>query len=194
MANYGKEYGALGVLNTNWGDWGNPCSLELSMHGLVFGAERSWNTSADDNYDKRINAVTYKNQRMSEYLARLTNIQDVTDWKTLASVYSNMVSSDKITIEYPAKEKLEKAIHESFVLIDNITADTWEKTGHKNELHIAAYGSAVIAELLLKSCGYNITRKTDTSKWLKAYSDMWRQKNKESELCEIQKMFETLEK
>ena len=41
MANYGKEYGALGVLNTNWGDWGNPCSLELSMHGLLLGAERS---------------------------------------------------------------------------------------------------------------------------------------------------------
>lgn len=193
MANYGKECGAVGVLNTNWGDWGNPCSLELSMHGFVVGAERSWNSSADDNYRERINDVTYKNQRMSEYLTRLTNIQDVTDWKTLASVYSNMISSDKITVEYPTREKLENAIHESFVLIDDVTADTWEKSEYKNELIIAAYGSAVIGELLLKSGGYNITRKTDTSKWLKAYSDMWRQKNKEGELCEIQKMFETLE-
>ena len=27
-------YGAIGVLNTNWGDLGNPCSLELADFGL----------------------------------------------------------------------------------------------------------------------------------------------------------------
>ena len=43
MANYGAKYGALGVLNTNWGDYGNVCSFHCSLYGLVLGAEMSWN-------------------------------------------------------------------------------------------------------------------------------------------------------
>jgi hypothetical protein len=27
MAEYGYKHGAIGMLNTNWGDWGNPCSI-----------------------------------------------------------------------------------------------------------------------------------------------------------------------
>jgi len=52
MAKWGKKYGAEGILNTNWGDWGNPCSIEHAMFGLVFGAEKSWNegTPVDDDY------------------------------------------------------------------------------------------------------------------------------------------------
>jgi hypothetical protein len=42
-----KKYGAAGILNTDWGDGGHYNFTELSWHGLLFGAEQSWNAKAD---------------------------------------------------------------------------------------------------------------------------------------------------
>lgn len=193
MGKYGKACGAEGVLNTNWGDWGNPCSLELAMHGMILGAEKSWNADADDNYNERICAVTYKNKRMSEYLTRISTIQSVAGYRQLVIAYSNMVSEDKLDMELPTKEQLEAAVSDSFALIDDILSDDWKIPEYKEELLLAAYGLAVCDELLAKTAGYEILRRTDTEKWLNAFSDAWRKNNKESELREIQKMFEAVE-
>lgn len=193
MTEYGCKYGAVGVLNTNWGDWGNPCSIELSMHGMVLGAEKSWNVSADNNYDERMNEILYKNPRAAEYLERLSDIQEVTRWQTAAELYINLIRNAGYSVKYPSKEELEGAIGGCFSLIGEINADNWERTEYKEELLLAAEGSAVIGEILAAYAGYGIARRTDTGQWLAKFSQMWRRKNKESELCEIQKMFETLE-
>ncbi len=42
-----KEHGAVGVLNTDWGDGGHHNFMEYSWYGFLFGAEQSWNTGAD---------------------------------------------------------------------------------------------------------------------------------------------------
>lgn len=47
MIEYGYEYNASGVLNTNWGDYGNTCSIELAMCGISLGAEKSWNVKTN---------------------------------------------------------------------------------------------------------------------------------------------------
>ena len=193
MIEYGHQYGAEGVLNTNWGDWGNPCSIELSMHGLVLGAEKSWNVSADNHYDERMNDILYKNPKATEYLERLSDIQNVTLWREAAMIYINLSLHTNYGVQYPTKEQLENAIRESFALIDDINADTWEKPEYKEELLLAAEGSAVIGEILANYAGYGIPKKTNAEQWLKKFSDMWLKKNKPSELNEIQKMFETVE-
>ncbi len=36
----GYKHGATGMINTNWGDYGHLCSIELSMHGFVLGAAK----------------------------------------------------------------------------------------------------------------------------------------------------------
>ena len=73
MAEYGYRHGALGVLNTNWGDWGNPCSLELAMYGLVLGAEKSWSvkTQIDEDFYSRVNHVLYENENGMQSLKQL---------------------------------------------------------------------------------------------------------------------------
>ncbi|OGV75379.1 MAG: hypothetical protein A2340_05075, partial [Lentisphaerae bacterium RIFOXYB12_FULL_60_10] len=43
----GKQYGARGLLNTDWGDGGHYNFMEYSWHGYLFGAEQAWNTRAD---------------------------------------------------------------------------------------------------------------------------------------------------
>jgi len=48
MARFGREAGAAGVLNTNWGDCGHVNLPAASYHGLAFGAAHSWNGKAED--------------------------------------------------------------------------------------------------------------------------------------------------
>jgi len=43
MARFGKDAGAFGLLNTDWGDCGQVNLLSNSYHGLAFGADVSWN-------------------------------------------------------------------------------------------------------------------------------------------------------
>ena len=45
-ARKGKAAGAVGLLNTNWGDMGNVNLFANSLYGLVYGAAVSWNIDA----------------------------------------------------------------------------------------------------------------------------------------------------
>jgi hypothetical protein len=38
-----KEYGAEGILNTDWGDGGHRNTLGVSLHGAAYGAACAWN-------------------------------------------------------------------------------------------------------------------------------------------------------
>lgn len=44
----GKKYGAMGLLNTDWGDHGHYNPLGGSMHGIALGAAMAWNTEGPD--------------------------------------------------------------------------------------------------------------------------------------------------
>lgn len=44
FAKFGLEKGAVGLLNTDWGDFGHMNALGLSFPGLIVGAAASWNT------------------------------------------------------------------------------------------------------------------------------------------------------
>lgn len=45
-ARKGKAAGAIGLLNTNWGDLGNVNLFANSIYGIVYGAATAWNTDA----------------------------------------------------------------------------------------------------------------------------------------------------
>jgi hypothetical protein len=51
-----------------------------------------------------------------------------------------------------------------------------------------------MAELSMKLRGYAVTRQTDTEQWLGRYRTSWLEKNKESELSSIEKMFRFLDR
>jgi hypothetical protein len=44
LIRYGGKYGAIGVLTTDWGDFGHINCLSTSLPGLILGATMSWNT------------------------------------------------------------------------------------------------------------------------------------------------------
>jgi len=85
MADGGKKHGALGILNTSWGDYGHVCSANCSLYGLVLGAAVGWRVGTDvfkDAYNKTVSALVYDDPsgRTVELIERLGETELVMNW------------------------------------------------------------------------------------------------------------------
>ncbi len=195
MLDYGYKYGAAGMLNTNWGDYGHPCSIELSVHGFVLGAAKSWNKLTEKNgeFDCAIGFLQYKNADAERYVSTLDAVCNSIKYRDFVRCYSNIVCGGGIAIEYPTLAAINEAVSACKAIINELGAKKWEREAYRREILICAEAIIVMAELLAKLSGYSITRCSDTGEWLEKYRESWLLRNKESELCEIEKMFITLE-
>lgn len=217
-AEYGHKHGALGVLNTNWGDCGNPCSLDLAMYGLVLGAEKSWapETKLDDAFYEKVNHLLYENEHGIAYLKELSHLHDQIDWMELCDNYfayrtwkekcgaekdefnrkiigkvaeDEWDSGSKLQLQPVVKSSVEE-IQSSYVsLRDKLLGEEWVQTEYQKEMLLGAEGVCVIAELSAKLAGNPVNRVTDTREWLRRYREAWMRKSKESELYKIEEMF-----
>ena len=186
----GHRYGAMGVLNTNWGDFGNPCSLELAMLGLTYGAAKSWNVQTlFADFIGKAEQLVYGRAGAYRFIDALNKVEDTVRWKDLMSAYSNFLYGDYHEVKLPDKESLLAAIAQCETVYNELREEVWERDSYRQELLIAAEGLQVIAELLGNMQGFDLERHTDTLSWLTKYRDMWITKNKPSELSEIEKMF-----
>ncbi len=195
MAEYGYRHGAIGVLNTNWGDWGNPCSLELAMYGLVLGAEKSWSvtTNIDDEFYSRVNHILYENENGMQRLKALSDLHKRADWARFILNYLNYRHHDgdnlrdDVSCEFESLQAGYKAFSEL------LSKETWGQDEYRQEMLIAAEGLLVLAELDKKMTGESCERLTNTGEWLSRYKEKWLEKNKPSELYRIEEMFTYVE-
>ena len=194
MCDYGYKYHAKVMLNTNWGDYGNPCSLELSMHGLVLGAAKSWNalTNQDDYFANSMNYLVYKNKQAVQYLTILDELHKKLNWNHLANCYSNCINEKKFDITYPSLADITNTQNTCKEMLHTLSTKTWKLDEYRQELMLAAEGLIVIAELFAKCAGYEIETFADVEDWLNRFSEKWLEKNKPSELFRIQEMFTVL--
>ena len=194
MAEYGYAHGAKGVLNTNWGDWGNPSSLELAMYGLVLGAEKSWSvaTAVDDAFYSRVNTLLYENPNGIQRLKELSELHDFVSWNGFFRAYFYHrygLESNKM-VEAPDLTAVQNAYAE---LVKKLSCEQWSNDEYRQEMLVAAEGVCVIAELWAKLKGMSVERLTDTRKWMQKFSEKWLQKNQPNELYKIREVFEYCE-
>lgn len=190
LADFAQKYGAEGILNTNWGDHGNPCSLELAMYGLVLGAEKSWSASTpvDEAFYDRVDALLYENANSIHALKKLSTLHDMVEWLDLDRAYCAHrfgITDRKRTDLFVDLPKIRKAYRE---LADELSAQVWKNDEFRQEMLIAAEGVCVVAELQEKLEGKNPVRITDTHAWLAKYREKWLQKNKANEFYRIEEM------
>lgn len=64
FANHCKKHGGLGILNTNWGDYGHPSSPECALYGTVLGACVGWtvDTAVDEEFEKAVSYFAYDSE------------------------------------------------------------------------------------------------------------------------------------
>ena len=195
MIETGHKYGAVGVLNTNWGDWGNPCSLELGMYGMVLGAEKAWSVETEicDEFYQGVNDRLYGSDNGIQALKAVSELHEHIAWKKFCRNYIAHRYENGEGMEFVTEDEI-KLIQKGYrEIIEKLFSDRWENDEYRKELMIAAEGICVMAELSAKLAGYEITRMTDTYEWLKRYSENWMRKNKASELYRIKEMFEYLQ-
>jgi len=193
MAEFGRTYGAGGVLNTNWGDWGHQNSIELSMYGMVFGAAKSWNldTTADDTYYQSLNQFLYKNAKGVQMVKRVSDMQYMYHWTHLIMLYYQMRYNEPMAYQSGNMTKeIVKKLQEAFLeLKAELQDDIWSRDEFRQEILLAAEGSCIAAELQAGLQNVSVERVTDTKQWLRKFREKWLQKNKPSELHELEKFF-----
>lgn len=194
MTDLAHKYGAMGILNTNWGDYGDPCSFDLSLFGLAYGAARSWNVSTEvEKVANCADFLIYRNAGTFDILYSLNVIEHTVHYGDLSWMYNNLYYPEKLEIADRKEGALRSAWQQCMDICAKLEAQKWERDWFRQEILLAAQGVAVMAELMLMLRGYSVDRVTNTENWLAQYRANWLKKNKESELKEIEKMFLLLE-
>lgn len=194
MTDLAQKYGAMGILNTNWGDYGDPCSFDLSLFGLAYGAARSWNVSTKvEKVAACADFLIYRNDGTFDILYSLNVIEHTVHYGDLCWMYNNLYYPEKFDISNRKEGALRSARQQCMDICAKLEEQKWERDWFRQEILLAAEGVAVMAELMLILRGYPVERVTNTENWLARYRANWLKKNKESELKEIEKMFLLLE-
>ena len=191
LAEYGKKHNAVGVLNTNWGDFGNPCSLDLSMFGLIWGAEKSWSVStpAGENFYNDITFLHYKDKEAIKLLFKFSDLQRTFLWREFCHTYHNTRYQLNVETNHIDKETVLEVQRQYLEFKEQFSSAKWINEEYQQEFFTAIEGLCVTAELFAKLSNVEVKRVTDTKKWLKKYSELWLAKNKPSELCHLEEMF-----
>lgn len=192
MIEFGHKYGAEGVLNTNWGDWGNPESLELCMYGLVLGAEKSWSvgTPITEEFYTAVNALLYECPYGMTVLKKISALNDKITWWDMCCNYFKHRYQTGETLDLPSKEQLESVRSGYLELSELLNKDVWNNgSEYREEMLLAAEAICLMAELSGKLAGYEVSDMVNGKEWLEKYKKNWLQKNKKSELDKIVELF-----
>ena len=195
MIDAGYRHGAKGVLNTNWGDFTTPCSIELALYGMVLGGAKGWTVSTNptDSFKADVNHLLYENEKGYYYLRTLSDCQKEVRFTFLANAYSNTLFQKK-RLFYPPTFDMVKHIQKTCKqVMEELSTQSWKQDEFRKEMLIAAEGIIVATEIIGKVAGYPVERITDTKKWLEIYSEDWLKKNKPSELKEAKELYLTLD-
>jgi len=208
MVNYGCKYGAKGILNTDWGDFGHINFFANSKPGLAFGAGFSWRPTdkrAFDELQRTYFTIEYGEnaQPLAELLSGLAENQvgtwaDVVCWHEAKYTDNknahNDISRVKNMDEHKALDGYRRALEIEKKLICYARGD--EKSQDIKEFIISAHGVALFnaASLAIKKydckCGTCVAEDcgclaADFENWFASFTELWRCRNKESELYRI---------
>lgn len=196
---YAYKYGVKGMINTNWGDYGTPCTLELSMYGIFLGGAKAWNksTDIDEEFHNSLTALVYKNDKAIEYIGLLDEAHTIRyefAFNCLVHTYSDYVHGRKINPAPPSEEQILASREICHKIIADLSGEVWERDVFRQEIIIGAEAVAVMGELLAKAAGYGIEPTVSVPLWLEKFKASWLERNKPSELGKLVEMYEFMDK
>ncbi len=214
MADYAKKYNTLGILNTDWGDFGHINPLAGSIPGAIFGAGLSWNTDhLDRPTDEEISQLEYGDRTGTiAGLMRELSRQPLIEWNTVVlwyyttcrydtGIYSKNYNLSK-EFMFKSDESKIKAVYSGIRELESkisaLNQSVYESRKKDiREILISADGLALFQALLLvikrKFLGQTSTGlifspnelAVKLEYWYTGYKAAWLAGNKESELFRI---------
>lgn len=202
FAAHAKKYGTLGILNTNWGDFGHVCPFNCNLYGLLLGAEKSWNVESDIDcdYEKAASFLLYgvREFNMAETLRRLAKAASSCSWSDFVIWHSaTHLEGKNVALEYGYGRGGEYTAEDvtSHIDICNEEIARLESLGRSDAIICDLLLSARAISLMnrLKLCINGVENYTDKNSlqrdfdlWLKEYSAAWLRDDKPSQLWRIE--------
>ena len=216
MVRYGQQYGAAGVLNTDWGDCGHVNFLANSFSGMVLGGALSWNISSypeDASFDAALSAMEW-GDRTGSVATRLRELGSLCFYhfgNLYAWVNGVAGSWDKEReVQIASSSVIEKNYGRVSEIIDvfkslkahgefngapqDLDEFIWSATAIRWTLALLAfkkmneYGQKECAALYVSRKHLLMEGKT----LLVSFVSLWRKRNKESELRNVSETFKKI--
>ncbi len=200
-ASHAKKYGTLGVLNTNWGDFGHVCPFSCNLYGLLFGAEKSWNVDSvtDAEFEASASLLLYdvKDFNMADTLRALALAGSSCNWSEFVIWHSATHLEEK---EMPLKfgygpngenTAVDVAKHIEICKKERERLELLGKdTPIINDLILSCRAIELMNRLMLCISGYNgytdsAALQADFNAWLSDYEIAWNRDDKPSGLSRI---------
>ena len=206
MVAYGVKYGATGVLNTDWGDFGHINFLSSSIPGMAYGASLSWNPEGEKEFEnvfKALSLIEYGDEslKLVSLLNQLSKEQvvgwyELVEWKEnhnqpldFKENYGNL-DWKEILYGYNLACEIENKFT---TLSKKVCINTFDL----QEFIVSARAIQLVNSFFLNLLKneYNMTDITtvftpiqlaeNLEIWFCDYAKIWRMRNKESELYRI---------
>lgn len=206
FAAHAKKYGALGILNTNWGDFGHVCAFNCNLYGMMFGAAKSWNESAaaDEEFERTASFLLYgvREFNMADVLRSLGRAAATCNWSRFVMWHSDTTlggkdvkfsfgdclnESDAISsIDICQKERgrLSSLKRDDPVITDLILAARAIELMNREALYVNGVEGYGDGEALQR----------DFDSWLEEYSAAWLRDDKISGLPRLQDFIKNITK
>lgn len=199
FARHAKKYGTLGIMNTNWGDFGHICAFNCCLYGLLFGAEKSWNVDSvtDEAFEKAASLLLYgiKEFNVPKMLLSLSRALYTSDWSRFVIWHSAITLEGKnvpLDFGFDGKLTAEDAKYSLEICEDALCK--LKSLGRNNDM-ITDLSLAVRGVLLMnreylyvnKEEGFTNGKalQKDFDRWLEEYSAAWLRDNKPSGLSRL---------
>lgn len=196
MAEYGRKYGAAGLLNTDWGDYGNINDPRFSLPGLIAGACASWGSlPAPDALWKAVSVLEY-GDRSGQVLSHVAALSEtaVYGWWNIVC-YKEWQQGTLSRADAPMGARPDTALAEADERIDAETAALKACAAHMDAGHRPMLASWLIAAEAIRLWNHAahavVKGKKDPAlaarleRWLRRYQAMWREVSRESEIWRV---------
>lgn len=190
LADYGAKYGALGILNTNWGDFGNICPFNCSLYGMVIGAQKGWRCSAvlTEEFEEAASSLLYDSDDVNviSLIRTMGRCERSCDWMEFMYWYSANTVEGKTTELACDTDAAIAHIAE----LDGVIAalrGIGEDDERISDLILSCRAIQLMNRVCLKIKGVEgytdrVTLLYDVEAWLKPYRESWLRENKLSQL------------
>ena len=193
MTKYGYDAGAIGVLNTCWGDYGHPSSIYACLYGMIFGGAKSWNVNCEyNNFDEAIDLLCYGKEGATSKMKAIAGTLVHCMWYELVCDYnSEKVGSDTMTLWEPFEPcELKNCFFTLEKIIPLLNSETWENEKVRENLVCISQGIQLMASMLMsKKAGEKFGSDINVAEaWIKEFSRLYLADSKQGELDEIVKI------
>jgi hexosaminidase len=211
MCSYAHKYQALGLLNTDWGDFGHINHPEFSTIGMIYGAAFSWNrnTIGRDEINAQISRLEYGDAGES-FAELVSTVADhkLFEWYHIVH-YRELELKGKseedrkyylLGLNLDGAKAANEALEEIIERFYRILASLPENRRSLIKPYILAAEGIMIFNRIGATIGlvrYHVKNEaaaepaalaTQLEKWFYHYKEIWRSVSKESELYRLQEL------